>query len=83
MDETAVFFENPSSRTITRRGEHTVSMATTGHEKTCVTVILSATSDGRKKKPLVIFKGKGKFFKIQQNVLFFNESDIKLFSLLF
>ena len=66
MDETSVLFENPSSKTITRKGEHTVSLSTTGHEKACVSVILCATSDGKKKKPLVIFKGKGKFKIITQ-----------------
>ena len=80
MDETAVFLENPSSTTITRKGEKTVSLATTGHEKNCVTVILSATSDGKRKKTLIIFKGKGmtkecKALKSRSDVLvFFNEN---------
>ena len=34
-------------------------MKTTGHEKARVTVILAACTDGKKKKPYIIFKGKG------------------------
>ena len=78
MDETCVLFENPSTKTITRKGEHTVSLVTTGHEKACVTVILCATSDGKKKKPQVIFTGKGTY-----HVLFFyNGSLILLMTLI-
>ena len=33
---------------------------TTGHEKANITVILAASADGKKKKPFVVFKGKGK-----------------------
>ena len=40
-------------------GEKTVSLLTTGHEKANITVILAACCDGKKKKPFVIFKGKG------------------------
>ena len=32
---------------------------TTGHEKANITVILAASANGKKKKPFVIFKGKG------------------------
>ena len=76
MDETSVNFENPASTTISRKGENTVSLATTGHEKKCVTVLLTASSDGKKRKPLVIFKGKGatkedKALKLRQDVFIF------------
>ena len=54
MDETSVLFENPSTKTIARKGENTISMATTGHEKACVTVILSATS-GESNNVLYLF----------------------------
>ena len=34
-------------------------MLTTGHEKANITVILAAASNGKKKKPFLILKGKG------------------------
>ena len=55
MDETSVNFENPASTTISRKGENTVSLATTGHEKKCVTVLLTASSDRKKRIPLFLY----------------------------
>ena len=59
MDETCVFFDSVSNKTINPKGEKTISMATTGHEKANISVVLTASADGLKRKPYVIFKGKG------------------------
>lgn len=48
--------EMPSARTVATRGEKTVTISTTGHEKSCFTVVLSCLADGTKLKPMVIFK---------------------------
>ena len=57
MDETPLWLDMPGETTITRRGERTVCIRTTGHDKMRFTVILSATADGKKLKPFVVFKG--------------------------
>ena len=43
-----------------------MSLLTTGHEKANITVILAACSDGKKKKPFLILKGKGKAQDMKQ-----------------
>ena len=58
MDETAVYFDMPGDSTLHHKGEKTVIIRTTGHEKDKVTVILAAMADGRKLLPVVILKGK-------------------------
>lgn len=58
MDETPVWFDMPSARTVNTRGEKTVTVATTGHEKSRFTVVLSCLADGTKLKPMIIFKRK-------------------------
>ena len=78
-DETFVHFDNPGTKTIARKGEKTISLLTTGHEKMGVTVLLTATSDGKRRLPLVIFQGKGctkeaKLLKARRDVLvYYNE----------
>ena len=57
MDETPLWLETPRDTTIARRGERSIPLRTTGHEKSRFTVILSAMADGRKLKPYVVFKG--------------------------
>lgn len=57
-DEMPVWFDMPSARTVATRGEKTVTISTTGHEKSCFTVVLSCLADGTKLKPMVIFKWK-------------------------
>ena len=42
MDETSVNYDNCLSKTIHFRGDKTVSLKTTGHEKANITVILAA-----------------------------------------
>ena len=57
MDETPLWLDMPGETTITRRGQRSVPLRTTGHEKARFTVVLSAMADGRKLKPYVVFKG--------------------------
>lgn len=57
MDETAVWLDSAPTTTLHARGERTVSVRTTGHERACITVCLTATGDGTKLKPLIVFKG--------------------------
>ena len=57
MDETPLWLDMPGDMTITRQGDRTVCIHTTGHDKMRFIVVLSAMADGRKLKPYVIFKG--------------------------
>lgn len=58
MDETPVFFDMLSNRTVETKGTKTVLVKSTGHEKTKFSVVLSCMADGTKLKPMVIFKRK-------------------------
>ncbi|KAL1444446.1 hypothetical protein MTO96_029867 [Rhipicephalus appendiculatus] len=57
-DETPVWFDMPSSTTITQRGAKDVKLLPTGNEHSRFTVMLACTADGRKLPPFVIFKRK-------------------------
>ena len=57
MDETPLWLDMPGETTITRPGERSVPLRTTGHEKGRLTVVLFAMADGKKLKPYVVFKG--------------------------
>ena len=57
MDETPLWLDMPGDTTVSRTGEHTVSVRSTGHDKGRFTVILGAMADGRKLNPFVVFKG--------------------------
>lgn len=61
-----LWMDSPRNRSFEVKGSNSVSIATTGHEKLRFTVVLSGDSDGRKYKPMIIFKNlkkapKGKF----------------------
>lgn len=58
MDEVPLTFDCPPNRTIDRTGEKSISITTTGHEKTSFTCVLSCAADGEKLKPMIIFKRK-------------------------
>lgn len=58
MDETPMWFDLPSNTTINKKGEKTVSIRTTGHERTSFTVILGCMADGTKLPAVCIFKVK-------------------------
>ena len=56
MDETPVTFDLPSSYTLEKRGSSTISIKTTGHERSTFTVIFGCMADGSKLPPVIIFK---------------------------
>ncbi|KAF0985374.1 hypothetical protein HZS_4767 [Henneguya salminicola] len=58
MDETAIWADMPSNSSIDHRGVNNVPILTTGHDKSQVTVCLSAMADGRTLPPFIVFKGK-------------------------
>ena len=58
MDETPMTFDLPGNRTVHAKGEKTVLVKTTGHEKTHFTEVLICIAEGTKLKPLIIFKRK-------------------------
>ena len=55
-DQTPLTFDLPSQTTIHSKGDKSVSIKTTGHEKDRFTVMLTCTADGGKLAPLVVFK---------------------------
>ena len=57
FDETPVWADMVSDTTVHVIGKKTVSMKTTGHEKSLVTAGLATKSDGTKLKPIIVFKG--------------------------
>ena len=56
MDETPLSFDLPNPTTVTQHGSKSVTIRTTGHERTCFTVILACMADGSKLPPMCIFK---------------------------
>ena len=57
MDETPLWLDIPGDTTVSRVGERTVSIRSTGYDKARFTVVLAAMADGRKIKPYVVLKG--------------------------
>ena len=57
MDKTPLWLDMPGETTITRTGQKSVPVHTTGHDKGRFTVVLAAMADGRKLNPFVVFKG--------------------------
>lgn len=57
MDETPVWCDMISETTVNKSGIKTVTLKTTGHEKSRISVVLAAQADGTKLKPMVAFKG--------------------------
>lgn len=58
MDEVPLTFDVPSNRTVDSKGTKSVTIKTTGHEKTHYTVVLTCCADGSKLTPMLIFKRK-------------------------
>ncbi|GES84778.1 pogo transposable element with KRAB domain [Rhizophagus clarus] len=56
MDETPMAFNLPSNNTIEQSGTKTVSILSTGHERSNFTVVLACMADGTKLPPVIIFK---------------------------
>lgn len=57
MDETPIWVDMPGNYTMEIVGQKTISMVSTGHEKSRITVMLGAMADGTKLAPMVLFKG--------------------------
>ena len=64
MDETPLYFDMPTSRTISKKGVREVRIRSTGAEKKHLTVILACTASGIMLPPMLIFKGKRALKKI-------------------
>lgn len=58
MDEVPLTFDIPVNRTVEKTGTRTVSIRTTGNEKSSFTVVLGCQANGQKLSPMVIFKRK-------------------------
>ena len=71
MDETPIYLESYSNKTIEKTGTKTVYINTHGGEKMRLTLILCVNSKGEKLPPLLIFKGTkdGKKEKLLNNCL--------------
>ena len=57
MDETSIFFNMPSNKTIEIKGKKTVQIVMKNQEKMRVSLILAVLTDGTKLPPYIIFKG--------------------------
>ena len=58
MDEVPLMFDVPSNKTVDVKGAKTITIKTSGNEKTRYTVVLACCADGTKLPPLLLFKGK-------------------------
>ena len=58
MDETPMYFDMTTNKTVNQKGAKTVSVRSTGAEKRRLTAVLAATGDGQILSPMIIFKGK-------------------------
>lgn len=58
MDEVPLTFDIPLGRSVAEKGQKTVTVRTTGHEKSHFTVVLACCADGTKLPPMLIFKRK-------------------------
>jgi hypothetical protein len=59
MDETPMYFDMTTNKTVNQKGAKTVSVRSTGADKRRLTVVLAASGDGQMLSPMIIFKGKG------------------------
>ena len=57
MDETPVWSDMVSETTVDTTGKKTITLKTTRHEKSRVSVSLAAKAGGTKLKPMIVFKG--------------------------
>lgn len=58
MDKVPLTFDIPMGRSVNERGQRSVNIKTTGHEKSHFTVVLACCADGKKLPPFIIFKRK-------------------------
>ena len=57
MDETSIWLDMLSSTMVDAKGTKTIRMKTTGHEKSKVSVCLTANADEKRLKPFIVFTG--------------------------
>lgn len=57
-DQTPLNFDMPYQRTVDMKGVNSVTLRTTGHDRSHFTVMLGCTADGGKLAPYIIFKRK-------------------------
>lgn len=55
-DQAPAWFDMPSKRTVSAKGEWQVHLTTTGNEHNCFKVMLCCTADGHKLRAFIIFK---------------------------
>ncbi|KFM74162.1 Pogo transposable element with KRAB, partial [Stegodyphus mimosarum] len=58
MDEMPLAFDSLANRPVDETGMKSVSMLTTGHERTSFACVLSCATNGDMLKPMIIFKRK-------------------------
>ncbi|KAF6130981.1 hypothetical protein HJG60_007905 [Phyllostomus discolor] len=58
MDEVLLTFDVPSNMTVDVKGAKTITVKTSGHDKTHYMIMLSCCADGTKLPPMLIFKRK-------------------------
>ena len=58
MDQLPLTFDIPMNRTVKQNGTSSVTIGTTGHEKSSFIVVLVCTASGRKLPPMMIFTRK-------------------------
>ena len=58
MDETPAFFYMIPAKSICKTGSKECTVRNSGCEKKHITIVLSATADGKMLPPIIIFKGK-------------------------
>ena len=56
MDETPVYMDMLPGKTVNKKGQKSIMIKSTGHEKSRYTVVLTVMADGTKLKPFIIFK---------------------------
>ena len=56
MDETPVYQDMLPTTTVNKKGESTILLKSTGHEKNRYTVVLACMADGTKLPPMIIYK---------------------------
>jgi hypothetical protein len=57
IDETPIFFEMATDKTINKKGVKVISIETKGNEKKLISCVLAVSAGGRKLIPTLIFKG--------------------------
>ena len=75
MDETPVSFDLPSFYTLKKHSSNTISIKTTGHERSIFTVILGCMANDLKLPSVIIFKLKNKPRKEFPNSVFIRTNE--------